>query len=121
MKLITNSGGSNLFAAEYLAENPDRDGDVFYAYSVELASSGKGYFIRCDGFSAWIFKNSVEARMLLPILEQWSGAKSKHGYGIVVQLASQQPRTNCLIGIDEETKYTWVKSTLVEVFSATKA
>jgi hypothetical protein len=120
MKLITNSGGSNLFAAEYLAENPDQDGKVFYAYSVERANSGKGYFIRCDGFSAWIFKNSVEAKTLLPLLEQWSSPKSKHGYGLIVQLASQQTRTGCLLGIDEEQKYSWVKSALVEVFTATK-
>jgi hypothetical protein len=120
MKLITNAGGSNLFASEYLSENPDKDGEVFYVSSVELASSARGYFLRCDGFSAWIFKNSSEAKSLLPMLEQWSSPKSKHGYALVVQLSSQQPKTNCLIGVDEESKYTWVKSNLVEVFTATK-
>lgn len=120
MKLITNSGGSNLFAAEYLAENPQEDGKVFYVFCVELANSGKGYFLRCPGFSYWVFKNSVEAKTLMPLLEQWSSPKSKHGYALVVQLSSEQPKTNALLGIDEDSKYTWVKSNLVEVFTATK-
>jgi len=121
MKLLTSSSGSNLFASEYLEQHPEADGVIFEVHSIELANSGKGYFLRCEGFAAWIFKNSKEAKTLIPLLEKWSSPKSKSGFMVVVQVSKDVPRTNCLIAVDDEQVATWVKSSLVEVFTPTKA